>query len=381
MVIVAEAGKRDVNTRTAQLVGLLTELGPDIPEIARRLEQFKESVRYRYKEKVLGRGLSVQGAVDHEKLGLKRVIIITDFAKEYSPYADSILAAMNELCYLVSFSKALPSGKYVVQLSVPAGIVEEVKEFFLSLKEKGMLTEVEAFDFEWFRLAPMKAECYDFDAGRWEFDWSNPRSGLFNSAKMLPSPRAKFDYVDLQIIEKLQMDANKSLKEISEETGLNYKKLAWHFSEHVKGRQLLQGYCIRWMGTGYDYKIDKALHKQHRYIALQLIVRDVSDYEMISLRQESNKVPFLWNEAIGRNYSAEFFFPVDFVVEGLQWISSLISGFRDRAQLLTIDQTAAIAFAIPYTLYDQKLKKWNFEPLELAQRFDNLILQIRGGID
>jgi len=39
--------KKDVNTRTAQLVQLLTEIGPDIPEIARRLGQFKESVRYR----------------------------------------------------------------------------------------------------------------------------------------------------------------------------------------------------------------------------------------------------------------------------------------------------------------------------------------------
>ena len=38
-------GKRDVAVRTAQLVQLLSEIGPDIPEISRRLGQFKESVR------------------------------------------------------------------------------------------------------------------------------------------------------------------------------------------------------------------------------------------------------------------------------------------------------------------------------------------------
>ena len=37
----------DVNTKTAQLVQLLVEIGPEIPEIARKLGQYKESVRYR----------------------------------------------------------------------------------------------------------------------------------------------------------------------------------------------------------------------------------------------------------------------------------------------------------------------------------------------
>src|SRR3989442_6905891 len=75
--------KKDVNTRTAQLVQLLTEIGPDIPEISRRLGQFKESVRYRYKEKIVNRGFAVQAAVDHEKFGLRRVIFVVDFAPQY----------------------------------------------------------------------------------------------------------------------------------------------------------------------------------------------------------------------------------------------------------------------------------------------------------
>src|SRR5947209_20400847 len=79
--------KKDVNTRTAQLVQLLTEVGPDIPEISRRLGQFKESVRYRYKEKILKRGFAVRAAVDHEKLGLKRIVFVVDFAPLYKQYA------------------------------------------------------------------------------------------------------------------------------------------------------------------------------------------------------------------------------------------------------------------------------------------------------
>jgi hypothetical protein len=41
--------RRDPGASTIALVKLVTEIGPDIAEIARRLGQFNESVRYRYK--------------------------------------------------------------------------------------------------------------------------------------------------------------------------------------------------------------------------------------------------------------------------------------------------------------------------------------------
>lgn len=379
MAIVASAGKRDVNARTAQLVDLLIELGPDIPEIARRLGQFKESVRYRYKEKIINRGFAVQAVADHGKLGLKRMILVADFASEYRQYAQAILAAMNELCYLVSFARTLPEGEYVANLSIPSDMAEVVKNFFGSLKDKGMFTKLEMLEFDWNLLAPMRSECYDFDTGRWEYDWSNPPKKSYESVSREPSEAVKFDYVDLLIIKELNMDANKSLKEISDKLSLNYKKLAWHYSAHIKARKLLQCFLVNWMGSKYDYKIEKALHRQHRYFALSLLVRDVNEYEMISLRQESNKVPFLWSEAIGKNYYAEFSFPLDFVVEGIQWLSEIMAPVRDRADLFTIDQTASLAFTIPYTLFDQTQKKWKFETTELTQRFDSLILQIKSG--
>jgi hypothetical protein len=225
----------------------------------------------------------------------------------------------------------------------------------------------------------MKPEWYDFDTGRWEYDWSSQGPSNFESAKTMPSTPAQFDFVDLQIIEKLQMDADKPLKEMSAEAGVNYKKLAWHYTAHVRARQLLKGFSVRWAGTGYDYKADKALQKQHSYMALQLIVKDVNEFETISLRHNTNRIPYLWNEAIGRHYGAYFFFPVESIVEGMQWLTTTIADVRDRAHLLTIDQTAAISFAIPYTSFSQEAKKWVFEPLDIAQRFDNLILQIKEG--
>ncbi|MDV3243807.1 MAG: winged helix-turn-helix transcriptional regulator [Nitrososphaerales archaeon] len=369
--------RKDVNVRTAQLVQLLTELGPDIPEISRRLGQFKESVRYRYKEKILNKGLAVQAMPDHEKLGLSRVMLLLDFAEPYREHAPAILTAMSDLCYVVSFAKTLPLGQYSVAASVPTEFVGEFIAMFSQLKEMGLFTSVETFEFEWFRNAPMKAEFYDFDSGRWDFDWSERGSTDYQSANYSPSSPSRFDQVDLLIIKELQKDANKSLKEISDELGLNYKKLAWHYNTHVVGKRLLRGYRVIWMGTRYDYRIEKALHRQHRYLMIEFLVRNVSNYEMMALRQKVNHLPFLWGEAAGKNYAAEFAFPVDHVVESLQYLEEALAGVRDRTQVLTVDQTNAIGFSIAYRLFDTKSRTWTFSRPELVSKFENLLLQIK----
>ena len=367
----------NVNEKTAQIVKMVCELGPDIPEISRRLGQFKESVRYRYKEKILNRGFAVQASADHEKVGLRRMIVLLDFAPDYAQFAESILTSMHELCFLVGFVRTLPKGFFIANFSVPRDSVNDLTLFLKSMQERGMFSKLEVLDFEWFRNAPMKAEYYDFDTGRWDFDWSAGSGRDYEAAKYAPATEGKFDQVDLLLIKELQIDANKSLKEIADSLKINYKKLAWHYSAHVLERKLISGYSVNWMGTSYDYGRDKALHRQHHYFALQLVVKGVSEFESMSLRQEMDRLPYLWSESVGRNYSAEFAFPVDFVVEGLQYLTRALVPFKDRAEVLILDQSEAISFTIPYYRYDPAKKAWTFDLPELTRKFDMLILQIK----
>lgn len=380
MTIVQREPESSVNTRIVQLVELLTELGPDVPEIARRLGQFKESVRYRYKEKILNKGFAVQAAVDHERLGLERIILVADFAPTYKNYAAAILTAMSEVSYVVGFTKSLIGGEYVVNLTVPTELVGEVRQFFLALQDRGMFARLEILEFDWFRVVPMKPEFYDFDTGRWDFEWQNPTPQDYKAAAYLPSKRGKFDYIDLLIIKELQMDANKSLKEISEKLNINYKKLAWHHTAHVCSQKLLSGYTVNWMGTRYDYNLEKALHRKHRYFAVDFIVKDVNEFETMTLRHQTDRLPFLWGEAAGRNYFAELALPVDYVVEGLQYLGNAAAAVRDRMSLFTLDQTEAARFTIPYSMYDLATKKWKFEREELIKKFEDLIVKIKIGI-
>lgn len=379
MTLVQREQADNVNSRTVQLVRLLTELGPDVPEIARRLGQFKESVRYRYKEKILNKGFAVQAAVDHERLGLKRVMLVADFSETYKNYATAILTAMSEVSYVVSFAKSLIGGEYVVNLSVPSELIGEVREFLLALKERGMFAKLEILEFDWARIVPMKPDYYDFDTGRWDFEWQNPAPQDYEAAAYLPSKRGKFDYIDLLIIKELQMDANKSMKEISEKLNINYKKLAWHHTAHVCGRKLLSGYTVNWMGTRYDYNLEKALHRKHRYFAIDFMVKDTNEFESMTLRHEMNRLPFLWSEGSGRNYFAELSVPVDYVVEGLQYLGNTARGVKEKMSLHAIDQTEAARFTIPYSLYDPASKRWIFDREELVKKFEKLIMQIKIG--
>ena len=377
---VVEQDLENVNSRTVQLVKLLTELGPDIPEISRRLGQFKESVRYRYKEKIMNRGIAIQGAVDHERLGLKRMIVIADVSEPFKGYAQAIFAAMHELCYVVGFTKTLVDREHVVNLSVPSEYVSAMRDFFQELNSKGMFTRMEVLEFDWFRTVPMKPEFYDFDTGRWDFDWQKGGSNDYQSAAHVPSERSKFDYIDLLLIKELQVDANKSLKEIAEKLKINYKKLAWHHTVHVLNRKMLSGFTVNWMGTRYDYTLEKALHRKHRYFAADLFVRDVSELELMTLRQGIDRLPYLWGEAGGRNYFAEFAIPVDNVVEGLQYLGEITQGVRDRMSIYPIDQTEAARFTIAYQLYDESARKWLLDQEKLSEKFGELIVRIKRGV-
>ena len=369
--------RRDTNARIVQLAELITLLGPDIPEISRRLGQFKESVRYRYKEKILGSGFAVQAAVDQEKLGLKRVVFVVDFEEAYKQYASAILTAMNELCYVVYFARTLPSGRYLVNASVPAECVNEFGRFVHSLKERGLFSSVDLLEFDWARNPPMKAGHYDFDVGRWDLDWSSDLEPDRDSAKYLPSKPERFDYVDLLILKELQMDANKPLIDMAARLKVNYKKLTWHYATHVMGRRLIKSYRLNWMGTRYDYKLEKALHRKHRYMEVVVAVRDIDERERAGLMASANSVPFLWFEAAGRNYYAHFAFPIDSVNEAFDYLHSTLAPFNGRYEHYIVDTTNALTFTIAYQLYDQESKSWKFDLKELLSRFDGLMLRIK----
>ncbi|MDG6926148.1 MAG: hypothetical protein JRN09_06300 [Nitrososphaerota archaeon] len=367
------------NVKTGQLARMITEIGPNISEIARQLGQFKESVRYRYKEKLLSKGFAVHVAIDHEKLGLKRVIMLVDFADQYKAIAQKMMAVLSDQGYLVSFEKVLPDGKYIVHCSVPEECLGDYRDLFTELEKKGMFKSLEFHTFQWFRNPPMKTNMYDFDEGVWDFDWSTEAKLDKDVAAQLPSNRERFDMIDLLILKQLQMDGNKTLAEMAESMGINYKTLTWHFRKHIQARKLIKGYVIKWMGTTYDYKAEKFATKKHTYLWVVVMFSQLDQTRRLEVMARLNQLPFIWSEAVGDMYEAELIFPIESLTEGLQYLAEVISDTNSVAKYFIVDQTNSNAFTIIPRLFDESGQQWQFESRRLLRDCEKLILEIKEG--
>jgi DNA-binding Lrp family transcriptional regulator len=368
----------DVNSKIAVMVKLITREGPQINRIARELQIHKETARYWYKEKLLKKGYTVQAVPNHEKLGLKRVVALAEFSDQFKPYADAILMAMSELCYLNSFAKALPDELYSIQASVPKEYSRDWIEFMYALKQRGLFSSIQAALFDWVRVVPMRSDMYDFENDSWQYDWMARPKADSESPNITSSARSKFDPIDLGLVKALQIDSGASLLEISEKLQVNYKTLTWHYRTHLVGNGLLKGYSVNWAGTRYDPKIGKALHRKHKYMWLELLVSSVTESERMELMANISRLPFVWLEAGGQNYFAQIAFPMETMTEALGFVKEIVSPLRQKAVWHFMDQANALRFSIPTELYDHENKKWKFDRAGLLSKFDRLVLEIKG---
>jgi hypothetical protein len=369
---------KDINRKIAQFVKIVTELGPDIPAVSRRMGEHKESVRYWFK-KILKQGIVIQPSISFERLGLARVAAIADFGKEYESNAEPILMAMSQLCYVQSFIKTLPDGHYVIHATVPFEYVSSWIEMMRRLKEIGLFSALEFSTYDWARNAPMKSELYDFEAGRWEFEWSTPAK-VYHALVEPSSSKVYFDSIDLEIIKRLQRDETKPLAEIQKETGINYKTLSFHHRKHVVERQMLKGHKVNWLGTSYNPENDRGKHRRHTYQPIDIMVRDITSNERATIMGLTNALPFLWWEASGKSaYYAQLVFPTETIAEAMQFLARVLLPLRDRAHWFMVDQTRSLAFSLEPRLYDSESKAWRFSQAEVLAKFEQLLLQIKGG--
>jgi DNA-binding Lrp family transcriptional regulator len=369
---------RDINAKIAELVRLVGEVGPDIPEVAERMGEHKESVRYWFK-KLFKQGLVIQPSINFEKIGLTRVVAVADFAKEYQSQAEPILVAMSELCYVQSFVKTLPEGHYIIHGTVPREFVSSWISMMSRLKDLGLFTNLEFSTYDWSRNPPMKSEFYDFDGERWDFEWSLPAK-VYPGAVEQVSTREKFDETDLEIIKRLQRDANRSLSEIQQEIGTNYKTLSFHYRNHILRRGLLKSYRVNWIGTPYDPESDKGKHRRHTYQPIDLIIRDVTPAEKAAVMGMTNLLPFLWWEASGANsYYAQLVFPTDTIAEAMQFLGRALLPVGPKARWFMVDQTQSVWFRLEPRLLDHRSKRWTFNEVEILSKFERILPQIKRG--
>ena len=368
----------DSNSDIAALVKLITKYGPQINRIARELGIHKETVRYWYKEKLLKKGYTLTAVPNYERLGLRRVVVLAEFSEQFKPYADAILMAMSELCYLSSFAKTMVEDSVSIQANVPYEYLGDWIRFIQALKQKGLFSSAQVVPFEWVRVVPMRSEMYDFENDSWLYDGISKPAMDSASSDFAPSNRGRFDSVDLGVIKQLQINPDTTMLEISKKLQVNYKTLNWHHRTHVVKSELLKGYLVNWAGTRYDPKVEKALHRRHRYMWVELLISNTTKNEGMQVMAKVNRLPFVWLEAGGQNYFAQIAFPMEMMAEALGFIKEVISPVRQKATWHFMDQTNALRFSMMPQLYDKENRRWMFDQGELLAKFERLVLEIKG---
>jgi DNA-binding Lrp family transcriptional regulator len=364
---------RDPNQeKMVQMVKLITQRGPRIDQISRAIDVYKETARYWYRN-MLRDGFIVQAATNYEKLGMKRVVMVVEVGESFESYADALMYALGDLCYVVSFAKTLPEGFYLVNASVPSECLGSWSDFILSLKEMGVFNSLTSIVLDWVRNPPMKADMYDFRERRWDFDWSkrrvDPASTDFEVAE-----RERFDSTDVAIIEQLQLDANLQITDIAKKLKMNHKTLAYHYETHVVRRGMIKGYVVNWIGTRYDYEAEKPVHRKHQYTPVEIFANELDQAERVELMTIVGQLPYAWLEGSGqRSYYAKIVFPNDEITEALDFLGRAVRISRGKIRCFTMDQAHALWFTLPKQYYNEKKQQWMFNKEELLTRFAALV--------
>ena len=373
--------KSDTREQQTRLAMLLQERGPRVTEIARQLDESPETVRYWFKHNILGGrgGVAYQAVPDYGGLGFRRIHAIVDFSDEYLPHARDVLISMSRLCYLSYCFRIFPSGYYSITLTVPSEVVNHYSALLQKLQDTGIFRIVESGSLDWVRVTPMKARYFDFNKGRWDFDWSAMANEKARAIPINPSYSIEYDYEDLRILEKLQVDATKSLGAISRELKIPYQNAYNHFS-HILERKQISLYRIVWPATGpKNQEESKPWQQHHAHMAIQFLVRNTSKSESLTLLNKMERLPFNWANGGGEgSFLSEFVVPLEYYSETFQYLAETLQDSRRRTEFFIANQADALSFTIPTHLYNRDANTWSNSADDALTRFKKLVVSVKG---
>ena len=366
-----------MNDELASVAKHITQVGPRINEVARRSQQHKESVRYRYRKFFLGKGMTIQATPNYPRLGFTRLIVFAKLAPELESRATAIFTSMSESCFLRSFTRTIIEHEYIIHVAPPRHLKEECSAVFRRFLEAGLFTECSILEFEEFRNPPMKVEFYNFPDETWKFEWPQPGDEKPTFALKAHEKVQKYDRFDLLILKELEIDARRTLAQMSERVAVPVRLLQFHYLNHVEGRNLVRAYRLSWPGSRYDYEHGRPVTRKDRYVEATILLEGATRSENAELRVLLNRIPFLWSEAFEPNYCAEVFIPNDLYIGFLEYLEDFAGRVGEKMKVFVMDQDRALRFTISYQLFDAETKNWRLEQDSIDGMLDDLVARVK----
>jgi DNA-binding Lrp family transcriptional regulator len=335
----------------------LVQFGPNINEVARLTGLHPETVRYRYRNFLLAKGITIQAVPNYAKLGFGRLVVIARLAPAFEKNAKSVFGILSDLCYLRSYTRVMLDGEFVLHVALPTELIGECTAVYESLQEMGLFTGLEMMKFEEIRNPPMDSEYYDFVRGTWACDWDCMARKRIKLPLTIKPKTAKYDKLDLLILKELDIDASRKLVRMATNLGMSLHALEFHYREHVMARDLVKNYKLVWQ----EPRQETIIPKKDSYMGITLILKGATGDEIVELMQLLNRTPFLWSEACGSEYCGELFLPSYAYPEFTSYIDEFARRLRGKLRILIMDPNQSQRFTLSYSLFDGLSKKWTLD--------------------
>lgn len=313
-----------------------------------------ETVRHRVKYLFVRKGIGIHIHVDHGKLGLTRYWLRLKFANDFNEdFNVNFLEYLAKNGYLEYYGRLIPRGDYVTWLGLPTRFEFNYRAMLDKLVDVNFIEDYSMHKVNWIRYLSMREDCYDFKRGVWSFDWNELPNVKSEDISIEEDTflKPRLDEVDLWIVASLQANALASIQDTAKTLKINYKKILYHFKEHVIKNGIIKKYILTWNGGIYGEKLTY----------MHVMVKDVDVEGLKLLEKTFSRIPFTFFDTYSteaRLYTAFMLIPIEHLQNCLNFIFKSLPRIRSRVFYELIDINCSKAFAIPLELYNDG--QWRF---------------------
>ncbi|MHB8565854.1 MAG: winged helix-turn-helix domain-containing protein [Nitrososphaerales archaeon] len=301
-------------------------------------------------------GVSILPVINAERLGLERIRVLFDLAKDIADPA-SFFGGLHQTAGLHYYSRAMVSQRFDCEFMIPLGHRAELSRLLGALEEIEIIQNTVMRTLEWKEVLMMKTQSYDYEQEEWDVDFSHLSSDP--SLKIPnPMPSEDFDHTDLMIIKSLQTDPWAKVVDLAKKLNMTEGDISYHLNRHVFGKRQVPSFRFKWVGTSEAWA-------KHSVLGMTLIFKEISDESARHAMSIVTALPFTWNHmrAADGTYITELLVPTKHLPESLQYLSDNLRGMDLLPDILYPDWSGTSNYTVPYLIHDDQAG-WRFKAEE-----------------
>ena len=228
----------------------ISQLGPrNLFQVAKKIQLPHTTVRFRVMRMVQDSLLFLHLIPDISKMGLERAVVFTEAAFGFETSFLDFLRINDFFAFLCPIYGRFEGCAGI--WTIPHDKTKEFQAFLSHLQDMGVAKNVEVLWTTSFHNISVSGRWYDEEEEAWAFSWGEWLNEVETIQgelpKILDEPEdwpLNVDYTDLLILKELEIDARKSMPEISQRLGMSLPKIKYHYHEHVAKRGLIGGHQV-----------------------------------------------------------------------------------------------------------------------------------------